>query len=56
MQNISAKIVRRKYIQQQLFTKYFNYKSSSFLVKDLFKDNQNKDDIFVKYLNESLID
>ena len=54
MQNISAKIVRRKYIQQQLFTKYFNYKSSSFLVKDLYKDNQN--DIFVKYLNESLID
>ena len=36
--------------------KYFNYQSASFLVKDLYKDNQNKNEIIVKYLNESLTD
>ena len=28
----------------------------SFLVKDLYEDDQNKNDIIVKYLKESLID
>ena len=38
-----------------MFREYFNYQSPSFLVKDLYEDNQNKNYIIVKYLNESLI-
>ena len=40
----------------KFFRGYFNYQSPSFLVKDLYKFNQNKNDTIVKYLNESLID
>ena len=40
----------------KFFRKYFNYQSPSFLVKDLYKFNQNKNDTIIKYLNESLID
>ena len=32
-----------------------NYHYPSFLVKDLYKDNQNEDDKIVKNINESLI-
>ena len=39
-----------------MFREYFNYQSPSLLVKDLYEDNQNKNDIIVKYLNESLIE
>ena len=41
---------------EQIFREYFNYQSSLFLVKDLHEANQTKNDITVKYLNESLID
>ena len=40
----------------KFFREYFNYQSPSFLVKDLYKFNQNKNDTIIKYLNESLID
>ena len=46
----------RKNINNEIFTEYFDYQSPSFLVKDLYEGNQNKNDIIVKYLNESLID
>ena len=39
-----------------MFREYFNYQSPSLLVKDLYEDNQNKNDIIVKYLNESVIE
>ena len=45
-----------KNIFEQMFREYFNYQFPSFLVKDLYEDNQNKNDIIVEYLNESLID
>ena len=36
--------------------KYFNYQPPSFLVKDLYEGNQNKNDIIVEYINDSSID
>ena len=45
-----------KNINEQIFGKYFNYQSTSSLVKELSEDNENKNDMIVKYLNESLID
>ena len=47
---------KEKKINEQIFREYFNYQSSLFLIKDLHKANQTKNDIIVKYLNESLID
>ena len=34
---------------------FFNYHYLSFVVKDLFEDNQNKNNKIVKNINESLI-
>ena len=34
---------------------FFNYHYPSFLVKDLYEDNQNKNNKIVKNINESLI-
>ena len=34
-----------------MFREYYNHQST----KDLYEDNENKNDIVVKYLNESLI-
>ena len=48
--------LKMKNIFEQIFTECCNYKFPSFLVKDLYEDNQNKNDIIVEYLNESLID
>ena len=45
-----------KNINQQIFRGYFNDQSPSFLVKDLYEVNKNKNYIIVKYLNASLID
>ena len=45
-----------KNINELIFREYFNYLSPSFLVKVLCEENQNKNDIIVKYINESLID
>ena len=45
-----------KNINEQIFREYFNYQSPSLLVKDSYEENRNKNDIIVKYLNESLID
>ena len=45
-----------KNINEQIFGKYFNYQPTSSLVKELSEDNENKNDMIVKYLNESLID
>ena len=39
-----------------MFREYFIYQSPSFSVKDSYGDNQNKNDLIVKYLNESLAD
>ena len=44
-----------KNINQQIFRGYFNDQSPSFLVKDLYEVNKNKNYIIVKYLNASLI-
>ena len=46
----------KKNKNEQIFREQFNYQSPSFLVKDLYEGSQNKTDIIVKYLNESLID
>ena len=44
-----------KNINELIFIEYFNYLSPSFLVNDLCEENQNKNNIIVKYINESLI-
>ena len=43
-------------INKQICKEYFGYESPSFLVRDLYESNQNKNDMIIKYLNESLID
>ena len=43
-------------MNDQIFREYFNYQSTSFLSKDFYVVNQNKNDIIVKYLTELLID
>ena len=45
---------KEKNINERIFKEYFNYHSPSFLVKDLYKNNQNNE--IVKYINKSLID
>ena len=45
-----------KNINKQILSEYFKYRSPSFLVKDLYEDNQNKNDMIEKYLHESWID
>ena len=45
-----------KIINKQTFNEYFEYQPPSVLVKDLYEDNQNKNDMIVNYHNESLID
>ena len=45
-----------KNISEQIFKEYFCHESPSFLVKDLYESKQNKNDVIVKYLNESVID
>ena len=42
-----------KYINDEIFWKYFKYQSPSFLTKDLFKAKNNK---LVNNINDSLID
>ena len=44
-----------KNINGQIFREYFNYQFPSFLVSNLYEDNQNKNGRTVKYLNESSI-
>ena len=44
-----------KNINEQTFNEFFNYHHPSFLVKDLYEDNQHKNDKIVKNINESLI-
>ena len=39
------------YIYEKIFKEYFSYESPSFLVKDLYENNQRKNDMTVKYLN-----
>ena len=38
-----------------MFKELFNYHSRSFLAKDLYEDNQNKNDKIVKCMKESSI-
>ena len=45
-----------KNFNEQIFKEYFGYQSPSFLEKDLYESNQNKNDGIIKYLNESVID
>ena len=47
--------MKKKIINEQILKGYLGYESPSFLVKDLYESNQNKNDMIVKYLNESLI-
>ena len=48
--------MKKKNINEQILKGYLGgYESPSFLVKDLYESNQNKNDMIVKYLNESLI-
>ena len=49
-------ITEEKNIYDQIFREYFDYQSASFFVKDLYVEKQNKNEIIVKYLAESLID
>ena len=46
----------KKNINGQMLKDYFGYNFPSFLVKDLYKSHQNKNDTTAKYINESLID
>ena len=56
MKNFLMKLkIKKKNINDQVFRQYFHYQSPSFLLQDLHEDNQNKNNIIVKYLNESLI-
>ena len=48
--------IEEKNINEEIFKEDFSYESPSFLVKDLYESNQNKNYMIVKYLNESLID
>ena len=45
-----------KNINAQIFGENFDYQSLWIFVKDLFEDNQNKNDIITEYVNEQLID
>ena len=47
--------MKKKNMNEQIFREYFNYHSPSFLVKDLYEDEQNENDKIVKNLNKSLI-
>ena len=42
-----------KNTNEQIFEEYFGYESPSFLGKDLYESNQSKNDVIIKYLNES---
>ena len=44
-----------KNLSEQIFNEFFNYPYPSFLVKDLYEGNQNKNDKIVKNINEPLI-
>ena len=44
-----------KNINEQIFNDFFNYHYPSFLVKDLYEENKNKNDKTVKNINESFI-
>ena len=48
--------MKKQNINEQIFKEHFNYQSPLFLVRDFYEDNKNKNNIIVKYLNESLID
>ena len=43
-------------INNEVFSEYFQYQNLSFLKKDLFKSNENKNQQMVKLLNDALID
>ena len=45
-----------KKINNEVFSEYFRYQKLSFLKKDLFKSNENKNQQMVKLLNDALID
>ena len=45
-----------KNVNEQIFKEYFGCEFPSFLVKDLYESNKNKNDMIVRYLYESLID
>ena len=47
--------MKKKKINEQIFNEFFNYQYPSFLVKNLYGDNQNKNDKIIKNINESLI-
>ena len=44
-----------KNTNEPIFNEFINYHYPSFLLKDLYKDNQNKNDKIAKNINESLI-
>ena len=44
-----------KNINEQIFNEYFNYYYASFLLKNLYEDNQNNNGKTVKNIHESLI-
>ena len=46
---------KKKIINEQIFNEFFNYHYPSFLVKDLYEDNENKNDKVLKNIKESLI-
>ena len=45
----------KKYINEQIFNDLMNFHYPSFLVKDLYEENQIKNDKIEKNINESLI-
>ena len=55
MNNFKMKLkMKKKNINEQIFKECFKYHSPSFLVKDLYKNNQNGK--IVKYIYNSLFD
>ena len=47
--------MKKKNINEKIFNEFFNYHYPSFLVKDLYEDNENKNDKVLKNIKESLI-
>ena len=46
----------KKYINDDIFWKYFKYQNPSFLAKDLNRTNQIKNEQLVNKINDGLID
>ena len=49
-------MMRKKYINQQIFTEYYFHHTSLLLAKELYNSNQIINDEIVKHINDALIE